>query len=371
MDCLAQLQLACRQLKIGLHVLNLETELFEIKEHLEKNNLRSEIPHMIIFPSMKFLAAVRSKQLKRYMEQGGILVIYGEIPEFDENYQPCLMLKEIFQRRQIRKRDFARWGKGFLIYQRNNPFQQPRKIGYYITYLLTRILMIIKLRIPHIGLIEGRSLPFTEIFSIIGPALFEGIGGDIYSATLSHVALQTITQLVRILQHFNITRDVELQIRTNYKYRRNVDVFVYHHPSEDVQYVFIFSLQCATSLPVILHYYLPEKRRRIVIKTILVGQTAQLLRIKDGQIDSFIYTGVNPVSRQAEPLSIKMNNTNIYTTKPVDVILIRKPDIIDVYFAHGKNNDNNQLFGIISEPITIKNGDFSVNKIDGQVNKRV
>ena len=102
-----------------------------------------------------------------------------------------------------------------------------------------------------------------------------------------------------------------------------------------------------------------------------MGQTAQLLRIKDGQIDSFIYTGVNPVSRQAEPLLIKMNNTNIYTTKPVDVILIRKPDIIDVYFAHGKNNDNNQLFGIISEPITIKNGDFSVNKIDGQVNKRV
>jgi len=316
MDFLGHFHSAMRRLKLGYQIVNLAYHPFSPLNDTEGLLRGNSMPKFVIFPSTVILNPNIQEKLVNYVKTGGILCMTGDIPVMDENLEPCTILRDILGQFTSPLKASHMYiksvGKGYFLYKIGNQFLRARGPSYYLTDLIVRFLMRLNLKIPGGKAIEGKVLPYSEAIGMVGPPLFEKIGGDVYNSNLNRESLRTITRLYKFMQEKGLHRTVDIQVRTIYKYRENLDVIVYTHPQKDVQHVFIFGFNCNKNLPVDIHFIIPQIDRRIHIKTVLVGHTAQLLRIEQAELTSFIYTGINLINHLYSPLDLTEHTAYLY-----------------------------------------------------------
>jgi beta-galactosidase len=359
MDFLGHFHAAMRRLKLGYQITNLQWDSLTSPASSGNGDLRQKkFPPMLLFPSTRVLNRDAQEKLLHYVKAGGILVLFGELPIITEDHHTCILLKEALtlSNRPLRPTHmrYRRIEKGWLMFQPRNPFQRNRGPSYYLTGLIVRTLMRLRLKLPGGKAIAGKVLPYSEAVGMVAPALFEKFGADVYNAQLSTDTLRTINKLYRFLQRQGIHRYIDIQLRTIPRYRQKVDIFIYTHPQRDVQYIFLFSLQCPVNLPVSIQYVIPDMDRRIRIKTILVGYTSQLFRIEGGQLTALFYTGVNPINRLACALDLEVNDARIWTDAPTDLCLLSTDKHREIITAHNQAPSTNVLHGWGLDPIPLK-----------------
>lgn len=183
---------------------------------------------------------------------------------------------------------------------------------------------------------------------------------DRLNPKLQFNSLKTINLLLRFLQSKGFYRNLDISVRTDFIFRHKIQVFVFQHPSKNIQHVFIFSLQTHWTLPVSIHIFHPESGFSSRIRTHLVGHTAQLLRIEEGRLTACIYNGVNPISHQYQPLFIKVNRQIIKSRHPLDLVFLSNRNQMEFFSGHGRFKGFTSLLGFKEKPINVRPRDHLI-----------
>ncbi|MHA1583887.1 MAG: hypothetical protein ACTSWL_01410, partial [Promethearchaeota archaeon] len=361
-DGFSQFLQAVRNLKQGYKVINLET--------LNESQLQ-DIPPVLIFVSSKMLSGKIQILLIKYIHNGGLLCLFGELPEFDEKFQPNSELKDlVISERQRLERSwpkrqkienlslkkqvfYSNHGNGGVLFSFGNPFLLRRRASFYLADILARSFRkILRFKFPGKILIKGRVIPYSMIFSPIF---------NFFShAHLQHYTMKVFNRIIRFLQIKGIHRRVEISVKTDFLMRDKIDVFLLSHPEKDVHYVFVFSKEVIWTLPVSIHCFFPENNHNIRIKTKIVGHASHVYRIENGNLTSFVYTGVNPFSYTREPVYIKINKTVVTSSYPLDLICLykgineKKEPKLELYTANHKFSKSCSIEGLTAEPIELR-----------------
>jgi len=305
MDFVAQFHAAMREYK----------ETYEIKNLMYMHPKEMIYCRCIIFGSSKFLHKCLQEKLVDYVRNGGSLILFGELPTLDENFEPCLILQEKLRLndRRFKKNRMSviRFRRGTIAFIRGNPFIQRRGIVHHITSLLYKILSKLELEVPKIGRISGRMLPRGEFFGLIGNKL----GLDKKNSTPTEGAKKTLQLISRILECDAYCRLIDIIVSDP-----DIDVYIFSHPKKSVQHIFIFNLQKPENIPVTIQYRRSEiSSEWIEIKTTVVANACQLLRVEDRLLTDFIYVGVNPGSKKEAPMDIEVTGERFHTNSPLDI----------------------------------------------------
>ena len=359
-EALGQLYLGLRHIKLGYNFTNIETESFDIPEVNPQKGTKP-FPKMLIFISSRMLSQSVQHKLLNYARNGGHLCIFGDLPQVDEHSKPRTLLHDVVSARFSKKTFWnngssktLRWThyfQGTILYHQRNPFEARKGFRFYMIDLLSRVLLKMgRFGIPKWPLVEGKINPYSYFSAKIGSVL--------NPPSLRRGSLKSTHLLLRYLQKHGITRKVEMSVRTDYIFRHKLDVFLYSHPHKNVQYIFIFSKDTHWTLPVSIRLYIPERSFSLRIRTNILGHTSQLIRIENGELSGFIYTGVSPRSHMRAKLFLKINKTVISTSDPGDIVYSRAGNRAEVFLTYGKFKYNKITFlkGVQDNPIAIHDG---------------
>ncbi|RLI62910.1 MAG: hypothetical protein DRO88_11165 [Promethearchaeia archaeon] len=369
-DFWTQFHLAMQHLHLDYDLVNLEYENLKTfishpyheNNQLDKNKSYSQKNKMLLFGTSFFLGQNVQRKLVNYVQNGGIVFLFGEIPEYDENFAPCTILKDFFSssmeksshlRKSHRKRICAfSKSNGLLLFHPNNPFEVKKTAWFYLIDFLTRVLIRINFKLPKSPVIDFEAVSYPEFMSWLSQ--------DRLNPKLRFNSLKTINLLLRFLQSKGINRKIDISIRTEYLFRHKIHVVVYQHPEKNIQHIFIFNLQTHFTLPVSIHIFQPDSGFSSRIQTHIVGHTAQLLRIEEGHLTACIYNGVNPISHQYYPLNIRINKHTYKTKHPIDLIFIKFHEEIEIFSAYGRFKGYTTLTGIDVNPIKLLPRDHKI-----------
>ncbi|UYP46204.1 hypothetical protein NEF87_002489 [Candidatus Lokiarchaeum ossiferum] len=331
-----QFHLAIRHIKLGYNIINLEDE-----------SLIEKMPKLLLFVSSTILSKAVQLNLIEYVRKGGHLCIFGDFPVCDEQHQTYSLIKDEYSKTQ---------NSGKIKYFKGNPLTCRRGIRYYLEeFSLKYKNQISRLRIPKIFSPIKENLSFSKISA--------NILRKFNPTELQGDSLKSIHLLLRFLQKQGITRKIDVSVRTEYIFRHKIEVFVYTHPDKDLLYLFIFSRDTSWTLPVSIHLYIPERSFSLRVRTNILGHTSQVLRIENGELNNFIYTGINPILHTKARLYLKVNKDTIKTSDPVDIIYIRKENSAEIYAGHGNFKYNKKIFlkGLQDQPIVVKKGAHKIS----------
>ncbi len=293
----------------------------ELKETYEIKNLQHISPkdliycRCIIFGSSKFLHRSVQEKLADYVRNGGTLVIFGELPSLDEKFESCMILQEKLRltSRKFNKKTMRviRFRRGTIAVIRGNPFTQKKGPVYQIASLAFKFLSKLDLIIPKFGRVPGKALPRGEFLGFFGNKL----GLDKINSEPTKEALKAVELISRSLECDAYCRLIDTIVSDP-----NIDAYIFSHPKKDVQHIFIFSMQQSENIPVSIQFQLSEiSSEWNEIRTTVVGNTCQLLRIEDRLLSDFLYIGVNPISRKEAPLDLEVNGEKFYTNGALDL----------------------------------------------------
>ncbi|MHA1293432.1 MAG: beta-galactosidase [Promethearchaeota archaeon] len=241
MDIIGQFHASMRELK----------EVYEIKNLRFIN--RKELTHSrcILFGCSKFLDRDIQQKLVNYVINGGILVIFGELPTLDEKFFPCRILIDGLELNNLefkkKKITIMRFRKGTVIVIKGNPFIQKRGFLYQVTNLIYNIIKRIELVFPKIGRFYGKALPKGEIIGRIGNKLRL----DQINSIPTKEALTAVKKIQNSLECDAYCKEVDIIVS-----HPDTDVYVFSHPKKDVQHIFIFNMQKNKNIQTTIHYQL-------------------------------------------------------------------------------------------------------------------
>lgn len=356
-DAWIQFHLALQHMRLNYQVVDLEYDEFTLSNKSSKRQ-----PKVLVFISSVFLAKSVQEKLIRYVKNGGILCIFGQFPEFDENFVPCTLLRDNFplfypgnphsSMCVDEKICYMTHDKGTFLFHSKNPLEQGKDARFYLIDFLTRVVMQLRIKLRRKPVIDLKAIPYSEIMATIGR--------DAFTPKLHNNSLKTINLLLRFLQITGTYRKIDISVRTDYIFRHKIHVHALHHPSQNIQHIFIFSAQTTRTLPVSIHIFQPDLGFSVRIQTNIVGNTAQLIRIHEGDITGLIYSGVNPISHRYEPLYLKVNKQICTSKYPLDLIYLSDANQHEIYTAHGRFTGNCRVTGILEEPILLRNRDHRI-----------
>ncbi len=355
---------ALRHMKLGFEIINLEYPQFmqqmptAQESGISTENSLKFRSKFLIFVSTEVLGKQVQKTLVEYVAQGGILCLFGEMPQYDENFQPCQILQEAFpqfnNQRIIQKKCInekvcytSNDQGGFFLFRKGNPLESPRGVLYYtLDFIIRTFFMPLQLRISNNRVFHGKILPYATYQRLLGL--------DGFIPQLKRNSLKTFNLLLRFLQQKGIHREVEITLRTDYLFRRKIEVFVYTHPQYDQQFIFLFSKQTNWTLPVTVHLYYPERKISLRIKTKILGRTAQLLRIVEGKLTGIVYIGFNPITHAKKALEISINKYQYSTDHPMDLILLTQDQQGEIYLGNTAFKGTSQIHGFTTTPLEVQ-----------------
>ncbi|WP_457558840.1 beta-galactosidase [Candidatus Harpocratesius sp.] len=374
-DVWTQFHLAAQHLGMDYKIINLEHENIEAKippalnihltDLIDKGNESGKKrPKILIFASSFFLSREVQKNLVSYIKRGGIVFLFGQLPDCDEHFAPCTVLKD-FVANEVESCCLSKKSakhqicifpkrKGILLFHARNPFELKKSAWFYFIDFITRALFRINFKLPHTPVIDLEAIPYPELMAWLSQ--------DRLNPKLQLNSLKTINLLLRFLQSKGFYRNLDISVRTDFIFRHKIRVFVFQHPSKNIQHVFIFSLQTHWTLPVSIHIFHPESGFSSRIRTHLVGHTAQLLRIEEGRLTACIYNGVNPISHQYQPLFIKVNRQIVKSRHPLDLIFLSNRNQMEFFSAHGRFKGFTSLLGFKEKMINIRPRDHLILK---------
>ncbi|MHA1672554.1 MAG: hypothetical protein ACTSYI_02915, partial [Promethearchaeota archaeon] len=393
-DVWAQFHLAMQHMKLDYRIQDVESDDFldrllhnnspKSAQHSSANeNINNNVnmkPRMLIFVSSIFLSRRAQENLLEYVAKGGILCIFGDFPQYDENLQPCTTLRDaipqLYERTgNIHRGTYHRGAierifelkidptleitknenekrPGVVLYHGKNPLESGKDAKFYLLDFLSRALLQLNLNLRNLPVIDGEAIPYTELLA--------KIGGDILTPKVHPNTLKTINLLLRFLQKRGLYRKLDVTVRTDFIFRRKIRVHVFQHPTANIQHIFIFSMQVPWTLPVSIHIFQPESNFGLRIRTSIVGHTAQLLRIEDGKLTACIYNGVNPITHKYEPLHIKVNKHLIESTHALDLVYLSKEGRQEIYIAHGRFRGTCTITGLLEKKVTVRPRDHRI-----------
>lgn len=330
-EMVVQFHLAIRHIKLGYNIINLEDE-----------SLVEKMPKLLLLVSSSILSRAVQLNLVEYVKKGGHLCIYGDLPEHDEQHQTCSLLEEEYSKSQ---------NGGNIRYFKGNPLACRRGFRYFLDDFSTKFQSkISRFKLPKITSNLMDNIQFSKIYAKIRRRF--------NPTELQRDSLKSTHLLLRYLQKQRITRKIDVSVRTEYIFRHKIEVFVYTHPDKDLLYIFIFSKDTNWTLPVSIHLYIPDRSFSLRVRTNILGHTSQVLRIENGELNSFIYKGVNPISHTKARLYLKVNKDIVKTSDPVDIIYIRKENNAEIFAANGNFKYNKKIIlkGLRDQPISVKKG---------------
>jgi len=346
MNGLALFHIAMRKLKLGYDLLNLE----------EKDFNPQNTPSLLFFVS-KFLSKNVQEKLVKYIKDGGILYLIGELPtkSFEGgNFEDCEILRDFvadspalisqISELKITKALEMKKEKGLVVFQKGNPYIQRKGPVHYAVKFLTKLLMKLRIKIPFRQTIDGALFPYSEVMGMIG--------GDTINPKLSSTVLSSLNKFMKFLEDHKLYRNIEVSVSTLEDMENNADVFVFQHPKKDIQHVFLFNLNEA-SVPIVVDYIASTFNRNVSIDTRIVDNTAQLFRIENGRLTSFIYTSFNPDRNVRRSLDVKINGIPTKTSVPVDLCVLKANEELEIITANGKLGESIELNGFSEEPIAL------------------
>ena len=335
MDIIGQFHSVMRELK----------ETYDIKNLMHVTSKDLVYCRSIIFGCSKFLHRDIQEKLTEYVRKGGTLVLFGELPTLDEKYEPCNILQDKLRlsSRRFKKKimDVLRFRRGTIAFIKGNPFIQKRGILYHLIHLIYKIMTKLELVIPKIGRVPGKVLPRGEFIGFMSDKLRLRKS----SSGPTREAKRAVELINRTLECDAYCRLIETMVSDT-----NIDAYIFSHPKKNVQHIFLFNMQQNKNIPVSINYQLSViSSEWNEIKTTVVANTCQLLRIENRLLTDLIYIGVNPASKKRKALDLEVNGERFFMNYPSDL----------AYFNIGKKelliSANRKKKGITQ--ITIPTGD--------------
>ncbi len=306
-------------------MMNANKEQYDFINLIESSSEELKRCKTVCLVTMEFMEQSVQEKLRTYVESGGFLILFGEFPILDDNFQSCRILFDLFKDKNenIEQKEgvliIKKVGSGSLGFHKGNPFKRDRSIRFRIAEGLVRTIQKIPvLKIGKIS-IHGKEVPYAFGVAQIADGLFNKRGKDIINPKYTKELKRAFEIIDKALNNFGNQKNYLIETNCS-----NVDIILFSHPEKDVQYIFLFSMQTDELLNISLSYSRKNQQTKVnYIKTKLVGHTAQFLRIENGILTALIYSGFNPASALSSPLNLEINGKCYTTETCVDLALIQ------------------------------------------------